>query len=80
MRRRYTAPAVHRFTEHFNHSLGRPLASRGEFKTALYEAQERMTERLGFQQHYVEADPTAPRNEEGMDKTHDTRKALGMST
>lgn len=79
MRRRYTPPHTHRFTEHFNHSLGKPISSKARFKTALYEAQEQMTERLGFQQHYREADPTS-RNEEGMDVTHDKRKAMGLST
>lgn len=80
MRRRFTAPAIHRFTEHFNTSLGVPLGSKGQFKTALYEAQEKMTERLGFQQVYSEADPGVGRTEDGMQESHDTRKSLGMST
>lgn len=80
MRRRFTSPSFHRFSEHFNRSLGVPLGSKGQFKTALYEAQEKMTERLGFQQHYVEAEPQVGRNDDGMRETHDTRRALGMST
>jgi putative FmdB family regulatory protein len=80
MRRRFSAPAFHRFSEHFNHSLGKPVSSKKDFKTSLYEAQEQMTERLGWQQSFVEAEPQVGRTEDGMQATHDTRKALGMST
>lgn len=80
MTRRFHAPAFHRFSEHFNTSLGQPVASHREFKTKLYEAQEKMSERLGFQQHYRVAEPGSGRTEEGMDRTHDVRKAQGLST
>ena len=80
MRRRYSVPHIHTFTEHFNTSLGKPVSSKKDFKTSLHEAQERMTERLGWQQHFREAEPQAGRTDEGMKETHDTRKALGMST
>lgn len=79
MRRRFHPPAFHRFSEHFNTSLGQPVSSKRGFKTALYEAQEKATERLGFQQHFREAEPKE-RNEEGMKDTHDIRKAAGLST
>lgn len=81
MRRVFTAPSFHRFTEHHNATVGRPVSSLRDFKTKLHEAQEKMTERLGFQQHYSVADPTPITYEDkGMDATHDTRKVLGMST
>ena len=79
MQRMFTAPAFHLFREHLNQSLGKHVSSAKGFKTALYEAHEQMTERLGFQQHYAEVEPTKV-NDDGMKQTHDVRKALGMST
>ncbi len=80
MRRHYTPPAFHRFHEHFNTSVGSAVSSDKEFKTKLYEAQEKMTERLGFQQHYAPAETRQIVNDEGMKSTHDHRKKMGMST
>lgn len=79
MQRMYSPPVFHRFHEHFNTSLGKVLNSKRDFKTSLYEAQEQATERLGWQQHFREAEPKRV-NDDGMDVTHDARKAQGMST
>lgn len=44
--------------EHWNATLGKPISTRQQFQDGLKAQSEHMSERLGFDQNYVEVDPT----------------------
>ncbi len=46
------------FQEHFNHALGVPVRTRGEFYDATRRAEEHQFNMLGGNPHFVEVDPT----------------------
>jgi hypothetical protein len=59
LRRDWRHVAVRRpFEPHFNHSIGEHVRSHGEFTDALKRKGEEVSERLGIEHRFVEADPT----------------------
>lgn len=56
--RYYTVPVVHLFSEHFNHTLNRPVSSSKDFDAGLKRAEEEASARLGFDQKFVRVDPS----------------------
>lgn len=79
MKRVYSASVLTAFQPHFNHSVGKYVRSMREFKDALNQGSDEMSNRLGHEHRYVplESGEAPGVTEEGLDSQKRERRRVG---
>lgn len=81
-RRVFEPFGFHRFPEHFNHSVGKPVSSSKQFTQELRRASEEATERTGVPHDYQPVHPSEVQpagGGVGLDKTARRHRELGWT-
>lgn len=83
MQRLWSAPAVHRFVEHFSQATGQEVGSQRQFREQLKRASEEATIRTGIPHNYVPVDlrdkAATGVTDAGMEATHKAHRDQGIT-